>query len=68
MLHREQETLKIVTDKISTYETMFEQLKKMTGAVRLEEVRYATVQDCVVLYATLKVRAVLCVILLCGAM
>ena len=36
---REQQALSSITEKISAYETMFEQLKKMTGADRLEEVR-----------------------------
>ena len=36
--HREQQALSSITEKIATYETMFEQLKKMTGADRLEEV------------------------------
>jgi chromosome segregation ATPase len=34
---REQQALTSITEKISTYENMFEQLKKMTGAERLEE-------------------------------
>ena len=38
-LNREKEALNNTADKIKTYETMFDQLKKMTGTDRLEEVR-----------------------------
>ena len=31
--------MRSITEKISEYEKMFEQLKKMTGAEKLEEVR-----------------------------
>jgi hypothetical protein len=37
-LNREKEALNNTADKIKTYETMFDQLKKMTGTDRLEEV------------------------------